>query len=77
MIQSHKGKRQRSDEQSVCGADPAFLPDERPLLLRGELLIHQHTDRDRQRLGANVARHIQHERLEADHKGQLRHNLFK
>ena len=39
---------------------------------RRQFFIHQHADGDGQRLGADVARHIQNEGLEADDQRDLR-----
>ena len=43
----------------------------------GQVLIHQHADGDGQRLGAHIARHIQHHGLEADDDGQDSHHRLK
>ena len=41
------------------------------------VLVHQHADGDGQRLGADIARHIQHHGLEADDDGQDSHHRLK
>ena len=43
----------------------------------GQVLVHQHADGDGQRLGADIARHIQHHGLEADDDGQDSHHRLK
>ena len=43
----------------------------------GQVLIHQHADGNGQRLGAHIARHIQHHGLEADDDGQDGHHRLE
>ena len=43
----------------------------------GQVLVHQHADGNGQRLGADIARHIQHHGLEADDDGQDSHHRLK
>ena len=59
-------------------AEPSSSPFKNPirisleykpqLLHRGDVLIHQDTDGDSQRLGADIACHVEDHRLEADKK---------
>ena len=76
-IDADAAEGQQPQEKTVGKADTAFLPDEMRLLLSGQLLVHQDPDRDRQRLGADVAGHIQNQRLEDHHDRQLRHNRLE
>ena len=47
------------------------------LVLRAQIFVHQYADRDRQRLRADVAGHVQNERLEADDDRQHGNNALE
>ena len=58
-------------------SDSHFLEYKSQLLHRGDVLIHQDTDGDSQRLGADIACHVEDHRLEADKKGDTVNDRFE
>ena len=76
-IRTEEGQCHQRKDHAVEQADPDFLEQELQLFAGGQLLVHQDTDGDRQRLGADIAGHIQHHRLEADDDGQHRHHRLE
>ena len=47
------------------------------LILRTQFLIHQYTDRYRQRLGSHVSGHVKDQGLKADHNRKCGNNTLK
>ena len=74
---TEKDKRHNAEQRAVAGADLHFLEGEVQLVLSTQFFIHQHTNRNRQRLRTNVAGHIENQRLEADDDRQHGYNAFK
>ena len=53
-IHAEEEHGQHTEQGAVAEADLHFLRDQMPLILRIEVLVHEHTDRHRERLGADV-----------------------
>ena len=63
---AEEAQRHDGQKRTVDQTHPHLLPEQMQLFGGGQVLVHQHADGDGQRLGADIARHIQHHGLEAD-----------
>ena len=75
--QPDEDKGQKAQNESVEQTGPGLFEDQLQFLLKSQALIDQHTDGDRQRLGADVTGHIQYHGLEGHQDGQALHDKFK
>ncbi len=76
-VDTQKSKRHQSKAPAVEQANPHLLAQQSQFILQTEAFVHQHADGHGQRLGTYIARHVQHQRLEADDDGQRGNNGFK
>ena len=76
-IAAEEAQRHDGQKRTVDQTHPHLLPEQMQLFGGGQVLVHQHADGDGQRLGADIARHIQHHGLEADDDGQDSHHRLK
>ena len=76
-VNAQKNERHHAEQRAVAGADLHLLRGQMQLVLRAQIFVHQYADRDRQRLRADVAGHVQNERLEADDDRQHGNNALE
>ena len=76
-VDAQKNERHHAEQRAVAGADLHLLRGQMQLVLRAQIFVHQYADRDRQRLRADVAGHVQNERLEADDDRQHGNNALE
>ena len=76
-VDTNKYKCQRAEQQAIYKTDLHLLPYEMQFLFTSQVLIHQYTNRNRQRLCSNIPCHVQNQRLEAHHNRKHSDNRFK
>ena len=71
----HEGNR--TEQHTVAEAHARFLADKPDLLPGCQVFVRQYADGHGERLRADIARHIENQRLERHNERQARNHLLK